>query len=138
MAIPLQGQKFPARNLYKDFDLNFARHPLTGDLGVKTDAAAVKQALRTLVLTNFYERPFQPEIGSNVTKILFEPADVLTAVDLRQAIYEVIGNNEPRVTLQDVVVSDDRSKNAYNISVVFTLAGLGGSQETTIVLQRLR
>lgn len=138
MSIPLRDQAFPTRGLYKDFDLSFNPHPLTGDIGIKTDAAAVKQSLRTLVLTNFYERLFQPTIGSNVSGILFENADVLTIADLRQAIREVIGNYEPRVFVKDVVVEDKSSSNAYNIIIIYTLAGVYDDQQTTIVLQRIR
>lgn len=138
MAIPLRDQKFPAREIYKDLDINFTRHPLTGDIGVKTDAAAVKQSIRNLILTNFYERPFRPDIGSNVIRLLFEPVDVLTVADLRQAIYEVIANYEPRATIKDVVIEDLSARNAYNITVVFTLSGIYDDQQVAVVLQRLR
>lgn len=138
MALPLKSQSQPARDVYKDFDLSFTPHPLTGDIGVKADAGAVQQALRSLILTNFYERPFQPTIGSNVTKLLFEPVDPLTAQDLRQAIYEVVANYEPRVDLQDVVIEDNSSRNSYTITLIYTLAGLYDGQRATVVLQRLR
>lgn len=138
MALPIRDQRFPAREIYKDFDISFIPHPLTGDIGVKTDVAAVKQALRNVVLTNFYERPFAPDIGSNVTRLLFEPVDVLTVADIRQAIFEVVGNYEPRVTVKDVLVQDDSARNAYSITIIFSLAGIYDDQQSQIVLQRLR
>lgn len=138
MALPLRDQRFPSRNIYRDFDLSFNPHPLTGDIGVKVDAAAVEQSLRTLILTNFYERLFQPDIGSDVPRLQFENADVLTTADLRQAIYEVVGNYEPRVTIKDVIIQDNSSRNAYSITLVYTLAGLYEDQQATVVLQRLR
>lgn len=138
MAIPLLDQVFPTRNLYKDFDINFMPHPLTGDVGVKTDAAAVKQSIQNLVLTNFYERPFQPTIGSNVNRLLFEPADAIVIGDLRQAITEVVSNYEPRATIKGVIVIDNSAQNSYIVTVAFALAGIYENQQVQVVLQRAR
>lgn len=138
MALPLRDQRFPSREIYKDFDISFTPHPLTGDIGVKTDVAAVRQSLRNLILTNFYERPFAPDIGSDVTRLLFEPVDVLTVADIRQAIYEVVANYEPRVTIKDVLVVDNAARNAYTITIVFSMTGIYEDQQSQIVLQRLR
>ena len=138
MALPLRDQTSQSRNIYRDFDLNFLPHPLTGDVGVKVDAIAVKQSLRTLVLTNFYERPFQPTVGSNITQLLFEPADPIVIGDLRQAIGEVITNYEPRVSVKTIVVEDETSRNSYNIIIVYALAGIYENQQVQVVLQRLR
>ena len=69
--------------IYSDLDLSFAAHPITGDVARKFDVNAVKQALKVLVLTNFYERPFQPKIGSPIYGMMFENVDIVTANSLK-------------------------------------------------------
>lgn len=131
-------QTFDRTNVYKDFDLSFSFNPLTGDLGTKTDVNAINQSVKNLINTNFYERPFKPEMGSNIRAILFEPADVITTLDLKQSITEVITNYEPRVTLQDVIVQDQPDRNAYNISIVYRINGQNSVAQYDTVLKRLR
>lgn len=131
-------QTFERTNVYKDFDLSFSFNPLTGDLGTKTDVNAINQSVKNLINTNFYERPFKPEMGSNIRAILFEPADVITTLDLKQSITEVITNYEPRVTLQDVIVQDQPDRNAYSISIVYRINGQNSVAQYDTVLKRLR
>ena len=65
--------------IFKDINLSLAKHPITGDIATLTNIEAVKRSVRNLINTNFYERPFHPEIGSNVRSILFEPVSPVTA-----------------------------------------------------------
>tara|TARA_X000001316_G_C922465_1_gene37960 strand:- start:13320 stop:13724 length:405 start_codon:yes stop_codon:yes gene_type:complete len=131
-------QTFDRTNVYKDFDLSFTFNPLTGDIGSKTDVNAINQSIRNLINTNFYERPFKPEMGSNIRAILFEQADVITTLDLKQSITEVITNYEPRVTLQDVIIQDEPDKNAYNISIIYLINGQNNVAQFDTILKRLR
>lgn len=131
-------QTFERTNVYKDFDLSFTFNPLTGDIGSKTDVNAINQSVRNLINTNFYERPFKPEMGSNIRAILFEQADVITTLDLKQSITEVITNYEPRVTLQDVIIQDEPDKNAYNISIIYLINGQNNVAQFDTILKRLR
>jgi len=78
--------------LYKDLALSFERNDNTKDIIVKKDIEAVKQSVRNLILTNHFERPFHPEIGSNVTAVLFEPMNPITANSLTRVIEETIVN----------------------------------------------
>ncbi len=82
---------------YKDFDIQFRRHPSTGKLLVKKDDEAVKQALKTLILTNFYEKPFFPNYGGNLRARLFDNFNSITAELFRSQIETAIRNYEPRV-----------------------------------------
>ena len=66
-----QNEKRSSR-VYKDLNLNFTANPITGDVATVTDVNAVKRSVRNLLLTNHYDKPFHPEIGSNVTSLLFE------------------------------------------------------------------
>lgn len=86
--------------IYSDLDLSFAAHPITGDVAKRYDVNAVKQALKVLVLTNFYERPFQPKLGSPIYGMMFEQVDIITANSLKLRLELLINKYEPRVTTQ--------------------------------------
>src|SRR6056300_2027352 len=107
--------------IYKDINLSFARHPLTGDIAFLTDVEAVKRSVRNLINTNFYERPFHPEIGSDIRSILFEPVSPLVADVLKRYVEDVINNFEPRAELISVIVSTDIDRNAYGVTIEFYL-----------------
>ena len=77
---------------------------MTGDIAFLTDIEAVKRSVRNLINTNFYERPFHPEIGSNVRSVLFEPVSPPVANVLERHVKDVIDNFEPRAELLDVDV----------------------------------
>ena len=55
-----QLQTYEKTKIYKDFDLSFSINPITGDLGTKSDVNAIQQSIKTLINTNFFERPFNP------------------------------------------------------------------------------
>jgi len=132
------NQTFQNKNIYKDFDISFNRNPLTNDIGAKKDVEAVNQALRNLILTSYYERPFQPELGSNIRNLLFELADPITQLDIKAAIEDLINNYEPRVLLRDVRVKDYSEVNAYSISIVYEMNNVFEPVELQITLKRLR
>ena len=138
MAIVHKNHEFQRKSIYKDFDLSFSRHPLTNDVGVKTDANAINQSIRNLLNTSFYERSFHPEIGSNIREILFEPADAITINDLKISIRNIIGNYEPRATLIDLIVTDNSEKNAYGVMVVYRINLEREPITLNVVLKRLR
>lgn len=92
-------QKVTRRKDWADLDLDFIAHPTTGDVVKKTGVDAIKRAVRNLVLTNFYDRPFRSYIGSNAQKILFDNISPFSATFLKNAIIETIENFEPRVKL---------------------------------------
>lgn len=120
----------------KDFDFSFSPHPLTGDLPIKEDNRAIQQSLRNLVLTNFYERGFNTEVGSNMKSSLFENITPLVAQSLKEDIEEVIDNFEPNVELVDVAVRDN--DNELLCTVYYTIFNNPEIQEVTIPIQRLR
>lgn len=123
---------------YADLDLTFKPNPVTGDINPVKDIEAIKRSVKNLVLTNFYERPFQPEIGSGVRALLFEPSDTITIHELEQTIKRVISNFEPRVTLLNVQVTDNSDFNEYNISIEFQIISTSQVGSATIILERLR
>ena len=108
-----------AAQLYSDIDLFFGPKIGSKDVSKVTNFTAVKRSVRNLVLTNFYEKPFHPEIGSGVRDILFEPMTPITAYVLTKKIEEVIDNFEPRASLVGVRVTPNLDKNTYNATIEF-------------------
>jgi len=129
---------FENKNIYKDFDLSFSRNPLTNDIGKKTDANAINQSMKMLLSTSFYERPFRPQVGSNLRRILFEPADPITIQDLRASIESLILNYEPRVQILDIKINDNAENNAYDLTIEYSLVNLVQTQTFKTTLRRLR
>ena len=123
---------------YSDLDLDFIAHPMTGDIVRKKGTEAIKRSIRNLILTNFYDRPFRPGIGSNAQKLLFENANHLTANFLVDAIKETINRFEPRVQLLRVDVIFDEDNNGYNATIVYSMVNRPEPIVTTLFLERLR
>lgn len=134
----MNNQTTQIKNVYKDFDLSFNRHPLTNDVAMKIDDRAIEQSLKSLIATNFYERAFNPKIGSNIRKMLFEPADPITMADLRSGIRAIIDNYEPRVDVINIIIKDNPDRNEYNISIVYTYANASSPVTLKVTLERLR
>jgi len=123
---------------YSDLNLNFTRNPATGDGARLTDIEAVKRSVRNLVLTNQFERPFHPEIGSSVRELLFENMTPLNAILLEDRIREVIINFEERAQITNVRVIDDFDRNGYKVIINFTVLNSVENVSIQEFLQRLR
>lgn len=129
-----------ARNTrtFTDLDLNFLSNPETKDIGKKYDENAIKQSVRNLILTNHFERLFHPEIGSQVTSLLFELYTPLTKAMLETAIKNTINNHEPRVELIQVQVNMNPDNNAVYVSIVFKIVNTERPITVNMILQRTR
>lgn len=126
------------QNRYSDLDLTFTMHPVRKDVVLSVDDQAVIRSVRNLILTNHYERPFHPEIGSNVRRMLFEPISPLTANYLQREIEDTIKNYEPRVKLQQVIVQIEPDANYYSAIISFYINNRTEPTTINFVLQRLR
>ena len=104
---------------YKDLDLFFSKLQGSKDISKVTDIEAVKRSVRNLVLTNFYEKPFHPEIGSGVRDMLFENMTPVTAVVLAKKVEDVIENFEPRARLISVRALPNLDRNEYEVTIEF-------------------
>ena len=136
-----QGQNDIDRNArqYTDLDLFFGKKTTSKDINKVTDIQAVKRSIRNLVLTNHYEKPFHPEIGSGVRGMLFEPMTPLTAHVLTRKIEEVIENFEPRAILVGVRATPNLDNNAYNVAIEFYVVNAPTELvNMEILLERLR
>jgi phage baseplate assembly protein W len=125
-------------SVYSDLDTLFAPNPVTGDINPIKDTEAIRKSVINLILTNFYERPFQPEIGCNVRGLLFEPADPVTISDLEDAATQVLENFEPRIAVLRVSASDDADNNSYIMTIEFQILSTEQVSDVTTVLERLR
>lgn len=124
--------------VFSDLDLNFIANPVTGDVSKKYDEYAIKQSVKNLILTNHYERPFHPEIGSQISALLFEPFNPLLDVMLQRAIVYTIENFEPRVKLLNVDIGLIPDNNAIQVSITFKIVNTEQPLTVDLTLQRTR
>tara|TARA_B100001996_G_C18304348_1_gene455947 strand:+ start:107 stop:532 length:426 start_codon:yes stop_codon:yes gene_type:complete len=123
---------------FRDIDLDFSRNAVTNDVNVVEDVTAIKRSVRNLLQTNYYERPFHPELGCGIRELLFENFTPITALFLRNKIAEVINNHEPRVELYDIKLDDDQDGNRLVCDIYFYVQGFPGPQVVSTYLKRLR
>jgi phage baseplate assembly protein W len=125
---------------YSDLDLDFIAHPTTKDVVRKFGEDAIKRSVRNLILTNHYDRPFRSWLGSDVQKLLFDNLNPLTANILKDKIFEVIRNFEPRVSVRDVQVSEssDFDKNGINVSITYVIVNRNQPVQINLFLERIR
>jgi len=123
---------------FKDLNLDFTRNTVTNDVVKIEDVEAIKRSVRNLVNTNFYERPFHPELGCGARQLLFEPFTPVTSIFIRRKVEEVITNYEPRVRLDQVVVTESPDRNAIEVRVVFYCMNIANPVTVLTTLQRIR
>ena len=149
MATLIQGDKSVSGDLskakvvarkkgYRDLDLSLKIHPIRKDVIALKDDNAIKNAVRNLLVSNFFERPFQPSLGANLRGLLFEPAGGITEMNLKENIERVLIRHEPRIEVIQVVVNNMEDQNAYNCVVVFKIKENDTEDSVEIVLRRLR
>lgn len=124
--------------VYKDLDLNFTAHPVKKDVSKHTGERAVINSIKNLILTNHYERPFQPDLGSNVQKLLFENMDAVSAAALEREILQVIRNFEPRARVNKVTVLPDYENNRFVVDMEFIINNLTNPITINFFLERVR
>lgn len=125
------------RKPYSDLDVSLARD-VTNDIAPLKDIEAVKAAVKNLVLTSFGERPFQPNLGSAIKSLLFEPADRISIAVLRKSIVDVLRKNEPRIDSITIEVKDESENNRYVIDLGFRVISLNQEVDVSFYLQRVR
>ena len=126
------------RKIYSDLDLTFTRNPVTGDVSLSYDDQAVIRSVRNLLLTNFYERPMQPDLGSNMSSYLFEPMTAITASALESEIRNAIKNYEPRAQVKEINVIAIEDKNAFYIELTFFIGNNTQPTSVNLLLERRR
>ena len=129
--------------LYKDFSLFFTPNPVTADVTQVTDVQDIKRAVRNLILTNTWDRPFHPEIASGVRELLFENFTPVTIANIKNKIRSCLENYEPRVSVTAIVVNDPTGyhidNNELNLQIFFRLKNSPDTEEQVdVMLERVR
>ena len=127
-----------ATRTFKDVDITFAAHPVTGDVVRKTGENAIYQSIANLLQTGRYERLWQPNLHSKLREKLFEPIDGITASAISAEIKTTIGRHAPRVDLTSVLVTPDYDGNGYNVTLSFFIVNRADPLELTLFLERIR
>lgn len=109
-----------------------------GDLAKTVDEFAVAQSIKNLILTDKMERPFQPTVGCDIRKSLFENFTPQTITVAKQRIAETIGQYEPRAEIINIEASPDEDNNALNMTIIFSLINSDVEQTLGLVLERIR
>lgn len=123
---------------FTDLDISFSKHPTKKDLALKYDSSAIIQSVKNLVQLNFYEKPFQPHIGCNARRLLFENMTPIVANNLKDTILEVIRNYEPRVSVESCIVTAMYDDNAYSVEVEFFINNQTAPTSISFILERIR
>ena len=113
----------PSFQTFKDLSLTFKKHPVSDDLVTVKDNAAITQSITALLLTAKGERLFQPELGSDLRSILFQPLDYGAAALIRGKVKDCISRYEPRVFVTDVICYPDMDNDGYSVELYYTIIG---------------
>ena len=127
-----------SNRIYKDLNMSFTKNPATKDVARLFDVQAIKRAVKNIILTNKYERPFNPDFGCNLRGFLFENITEPLLVIIKDRVAMAIEKYEPRVSVEDVVVKNDIDKNGINIQVSFLINGVEAPVTVSTFIQRVR
>ena len=113
----------PEVSTFKDLSVTFKKHPVTDDLVIVKDKAAVAQSIKGLLLTRRGERPFQPDLGSGLQNLLFEPLDYGSGALIKKEIKETLNRYEPRISITKLMCYPDMSNNGYEVELEYFILG---------------
>ena len=122
---------------YKDLAFSMFANPMNGDIGKSTGATAVKRAIVGILKTNFNERVFQPEFGSNIRALLFEQMNPITEQRIKTEVEEAVKRHEPRAQVIGVSVVGEEDQNRYLVKILFNLSSEAEPQQLETYFDRL-
>ena len=134
----LTNRSKKSTKIYKDLNLDFSQNIATKDIQKLLDVESVKRSVRNLINLNHYEKPFHPEIGSNLRALLFENITPQISHYIAKQIELLIRNYEPRCRLVEVVNKPDLRKNGYSVSISFYVINTPNPVQVETFLERLR
>ena len=132
----IKGSSFTESRYFKDLSVGFTRNANTKDVAIVKNDNAIKQAVKNLILTVPGEKPFQPEIGSRISELLFETLDPFTSDSIKQEVINTISQYEPRVRIVNVFVKANFDKNSFDVELRYQIVGLPPVESIEFVLQR--
>lgn len=127
-----------SNKFYSDLDLKFRPQPGSKDVSISYDEQAVIRSIRNLLLTGPFERPFQPDFGSQIDKLLFEPISPLSSSLIEDEIIRVVNNYEPRATIAQISVNVFPDQNAYQVTLYFYVGNQTTPTGVNLTLKRTR
>jgi len=122
---------------YSDIDLDLITHPISGDISIKYNEEAVKSSIKHLVMMGIHQKPFHPEIRSEIHKLLFENFTVITSFEIQKEIEDIIKEHEPRANLVKVTVKEI-DRNQISVTIKFQMRGVPSIHTVSLPLERIR
>ena len=123
---------------YKDLSFDFTANPQTGDVATVRDDVSVKRGIKNILLTSPYERLFQPEVGSGIKKLLFEPMTPITEQRLSDACRDAIDAWETRASVISIAVIPEEEYNPYRVAIKFSINNSLVEEQIDVLLNRER
>jgi len=123
---------------YKDLSFDFTANPQTGDVATVKDAVSVKRGIKNILLTAPFERLFQPEVGSGIKNMLFEPMTPLTEQRLSDACRDAIDAWEKRASVINIAVISEEEYNRYRVAIKFSINNSLETEQVDVFLNRER
>lgn len=134
-ATPLREKV--ARFVFADVSFDFLPHPLTGDIAVLYDTDAINQSLYNLIHTKRFERPFELySASSRIRSLLFEMSSNMLSTEIKKELFSTIVNNEPRVTIIDIIVKDVPQSNAISIDIFYKIKTFEKIEKFSTIITR--
>ena len=124
--------------VFKDIPLSFTAHPITGNVKALVNRDAVKQSVKNIVLTNFYERPYNPTFGGDILSQLFENMDPITEYNIAKNIRQALDNYEPRAIIDEIKSDFYEDRNAINVTITFRIKNDAEPISVNVLLDRVR
>ena len=121
---------------YSDFDINFVAHPISGDIAIKRDSDAIKRSVRNIILTNHYERPFKPNFGANIRRLLFENIGVGITNKTAKKIANALMILEPRIS--NVRFDIQNVGNEMKVTIYYRIVNTERQQDIEFTISRVR
>ncbi|WLW37028.1 baseplate wedge subunit [Synechococcus phage S-MS29] len=121
---------------FKDVAIGFTRNPFTLDVNAVSNEEAIKQSVKNLILTVPGEKFFNPNYGSRISQLLFEPLDPFTIDSIKNEILNTLSNYEKRVQVSQVICQPDYENNAIDVNLQYKIVGMPIVESIDFVLQR--
>ena len=109
---------------FKDVSMSFKFNPLSGDLIALKNENAIARSVRNIVLTTPGEKIHDPDFGSNISALLFENVDEVSAIGIRDEIENSLKNYEPRIELEEVIVDPNYDNNQFDCIITYKIVGI--------------
>ena len=122
---------------YKDLAFSMFANPMSGDIGKKTGASAVRGSIYSILKTNFNERLFAPEFGTGIRGLLFEQMNPITEQRIKKKVEVALARHEPRAEVLGISVKAQEEQNRYEVSILFNVASVAEIQKITTYFNAL-